>query len=224
MKYPHGMGGMKKHNQWDQCNRSHPKVCSRILTHGTRGRQGCDGRECDKYHPRMCYSSMNEKVCTKERCTYWHMKGTTFAAESTARYQAPSRHSLGEYPSLPARRGRSPVRRGQEEDRRQHSREEEQHRREREERRGREEEEYDIRRRREEESREHRSREQRSKEERSRREPADFLDLANLVRQEVQRAFLALLPQPVASGAAARGPAAPTAPNWAELLGRNTVN
>ena len=175
----------------------------------------------------MCYSSMNDKVCTKERCTYWHMKGTNFAPESTSRYKAPSRYSLGEFPSLPARRGRSPVRREQEEGWRQHPRKEEQNWREREERRGREED-HEVRRRREksreQKSYEEKSREQRSTEESNRRESAPFLDLAQLVRQEVQRAVLALLPQPVASGGAAGGLAVPTAPNWAELLGRRTSN
>ena len=119
------------------------------------------------------------------------------------------------------------MRREQEEGRRQHPRKEEQNWREREERRGREEDHEVMRRReksREQKSYEEKSREQRSTEESNRRESAPFLDLAQLVRQEVQRAVLALLPQPVASGGAAGGLAVPTAPNWAELLGRRTSN
>ena len=122
-----------------------------------------------------------------------------------------------------SRRGRSPVRRRQEEDWRHHPREEEHHRREREEGRRREDE-LDLRR--EERNREQMSKEQRSREQRS-TEEASFLDLAQIVRREVQRALLGLLPQPVASGGVDQsrpGQAVQTAPNWAELLGRNTSN
>ena len=75
----HGMSGQKAYGLFEKCDRAHPEVCNKLLTHGTRGSQGCNGQECNKYHPRMCYSSMVDKVCTRERCTYWHCKGTTFA-------------------------------------------------------------------------------------------------------------------------------------------------
>ena len=123
-KCPHGMNGLRRHEKWDQCNKSHPKVCNKLLTHGARGRQGCDGQNCEKYHPRMCFSSMNTKVCKREKCTYWHCKGTTFSPESGARYEAPSRSSLHEYPLMPARPGRSPARREPQEGYRPRGREE----------------------------------------------------------------------------------------------------
>jgi hypothetical protein len=107
-------GGQKKHDKWEKCNKAHPKVCNKLLAHGPNGKQGCAGKDCDKYHPKMCYSSLNTKVCSKDKCTYWHCKGTSFAPESRERYEAPSRHSMNHYPLLPERRGRSPVRREQE--------------------------------------------------------------------------------------------------------------
>ena len=234
-KCPHGMSGKKSHNQWVQCNKFHPKVCSRLLAHGMRSRQGCDGRDCNKYHPRMCYSSTNTKVCTKERCTYWHCKGTSFAPESGSRFEPPARHSLGQYPTLPARQGRSPVRRVDESYRR---REEEQGRRERDEQggRNRRSEDEDHERRREERiRREEREREVRGRGERQKPETAPFLDLAQMIRQEVQRAFLALLPPPGASGSVQgppgpqmplgpRNPAAPSTLSWADIFSRNTQN
>ena len=255
-KCPHGMSGNKQHKHWEQCNKSHPKVCNKLLTHGCSGRLGCDGKECGKYHPKLCYSSMNSKMCTKVRCTYWHIKGTSFAPESAsryeqpsrysteapsryspenrARYEAPSRYSLDEYPGLPDRRGRSPRRRGQEvrhgprkqeneawvrDERR---REEEQERKRREERRTRDEEQE--RRRRE------GGRWEERREEGKREEPAGFLDIAQIIRQEVQRAFLSLQPLPGASGSAASLPSARTTlpvspvPNWAEIFGRCSNN
>ena len=111
-KCPHGMSGLKKYNQWDKCNKAHPKVCNKLLTHGTRG---CNGKQCEKFHPQMYFASMNTKRCTKEKCTYWHCKGTSFTPEPTDRYEAPSRASPAHYPTLPGRHSRSPVRRGQEE-------------------------------------------------------------------------------------------------------------
>ena len=180
-KCPHGMNGTKKYNQWEKCNRSHPKVCNRLLTHGSRGSMGCDLKECEKYHPKMCYSSMNTKICTKDKCTYWHCKGTRFSPESTARYEAPSRASLSHYPRLPAGRSRLPGRREEEE--RHRPREEDLELRERE---GRSREGEQERGRREERSREEERRDVRRREENKREDKAGFLDLAQLIRQEVQ--------------------------------------
>ena len=225
-KCPHGKNGLRKHDKWDQCKKSHPKVCNKLLTHGARGRQGCDGQ-----NPRMCFSSMNTKVCTREKCTYWHCKGTTFSPESGARYEAPSRSSLHEYPALPARPGRSPVRREPQEGYRPRGREEprrwereemrsrggdQDRRREEERSRGEEQE-----RRREDE----RSREEKSREERKRQESASFLDLAQIVRQEVQRAILSLLPAG-ASGSVSgpRTPPVSPMPSWADMLSRCSTN
>ena len=238
-KCPHGMNGIRKHKQGDRCNKYHPKVCNKLLTHGVKG---CNGKECDRFHPKMCYSSMNSKICSKEKCTFWHCKGTSFAPESNYRYEAPSRSSLHQYPALPARHSRSPDRREQEMSRR--PREEGPGRREREERRHMEEDndrrdrEERTRRREWEERRflegdqERRSRGGRREEERSRegknqQDSNNFLDLAQMIRQEVQRAFLSLLPPAGASGSATglpRMPAATPTPSWAELLGRVSSN
>ena len=219
-KCPHGMNGLRKHKQFDHCNRSHPKVCNKLLTHGTRGNNGCDGKDCEKFHPKMCYSSMNSKVCTKEKCTYWHCKGTSFSPQSSSRYEAPSRASLDQYPCLPDRRGRSPLRREREE--RLRLREEQHGRGEREERRKREEE-QDMRRRREDRDREERGREERKKD-----DSAHFLGLAEMIRQEVQRAILTMLPPSGASGSVASHPRPQTVspiPSWAEqLFSRNSSN
>ena len=224
-KCPHGMGGMNKHKQWEKCNKYHPKVCNKLLAHGPQGSKGCNGNDCDKYHPKMCYSSLNTKVCSKEKCTYWHCKGTSFAPESRDRYEAPSRHSLSQYPLLPERRGRSPVRREQEP---RHRPREERVRGEREERREGEDRREDVdqeRRRRDERCREEsRRRDERSREESRRRKSDIFLDIAKLIRQEVQRAVLTLLPSPGASGSVAGGVPRTQAVNWAELLSRNISN
>ena len=147
------------------------------------------------------------------------------------RYEAPSRASLDQYPILNGRHSRSPVRREHEEggwssrrreqEVRPRTRDEEPGRRERDDWRSLEEEQ--DRRRREDRSKIERYREERGREERKQQEASSFLDLAQLVRQEVQRAFLSLLPPAAASGPP-RTPTVTPAPSWAELMGRSNRN
>ena len=95
-------------------------------------------------------------------------------------------------------------------------REEDQERRRREERRTREEEQE--KRRREDGRREDR------REEGRKEDSANFLDIAQIIRLEIQRAFLSLMPQPGVSGSAARTPPVSPMPNWAEIFSRNSNN
>ena len=71
-------------------------------------------------------------------------------------------------------------------------------------------------------------REGRSREERRREDAASFLDLGQLIRQEVQRAFLSLLPAGASGSAPSQArPTTMTPPpsiNWAELIARSTSN
>ena len=187
-KCPHGMSGKKQHGKWSECKWSHPKVCNKLLAHGTRGQQGCDGRECDKFHPRMCYGSMADRRCTKERCTYWHCKGTTFTPASST-YSAPTSSRWGEERS----RGREPRKREEEGEEKSRGKEP---------RRQREEEGRGGERRREEERKENETRE----EERRRSEKRSFLDLSQMIRQEVQNAILAILPAAASGSGASQAP------------------
>ena len=178
-KCPHGMSGKTKHGKWSECKWLHPKVCNKLLSHGTKGSQGCNGKDCEKYHPRMCYGSMSEKVCTKEKCTYWHCKGTKFESSSSS-YSPPSRYSPTSTRSSrsPARReegertrsGRSPARRREVEER---TREQEPRNRREEERR---------------------NSEEMKDEQRKREDERSFLDLKQWIKQEIKQAVLGLLP------------------------------
>ena len=240
-KCPHGMSGKKSHGRWEQCNHSHPKVCSKLLAHGTRGSQGCTGRDCGKYHPRMCYGSMSEKLCTKEKCTYWHCKGTQFIPDSTCSYLPPSRSSQVEYPILQERRrGLGPVRgrmeersrRGEPRQRREvwpetdgrGERREEMPRTEVPSRQRWEEKREDGR-----EWTETEGRGERRREEDMKKSSKAFLDLnmvTNLIREEIQRAFHAALPAAV-SGSVANLPrqvGAPGLSSWMEMLARSNTN
>ena len=76
--------------------------------------------------------------------------------------------------------------------------------------------------------REEREREERGRQERKKEDAANFLGLSELTRQEVQRAFLTMLPPAGASGSVAnplRPQAVTPMPNWAEqLFSRNNRN
>jgi hypothetical protein len=56
----------------------HPAIFWKHSKHGADPTQGCDkGRECQKFHARVCKSSYQRGVCYKERCAYtFHLKGT----------------------------------------------------------------------------------------------------------------------------------------------------
>ena len=66
----HGLRG-------NDCNYSHPKMCSKFLQHGTRQPHGCNrGKSCKQFHPLMCMDSLKKSECLNEKCTYNHIKGT----------------------------------------------------------------------------------------------------------------------------------------------------
>ena len=59
------------------CNYDHPKYCQHLLSHGRKGRKGCDkGDDCNDFHPKMCYSSLRKHECYNNQCRYFHVKGT----------------------------------------------------------------------------------------------------------------------------------------------------
>ena len=59
------------------CPRSHPSLCRRLMTHGTRGPRGCTkGKSCPRFHPKMCPSSIKHHECLNDACSLYHVKGT----------------------------------------------------------------------------------------------------------------------------------------------------
>ena len=74
-----GLSGKKRvAGKWEECPYLHPRVCERLLRDGDRGKGGCNGG-CNKFHPKMCYASMNSRKCPqdKECRNGYHVKGTT---------------------------------------------------------------------------------------------------------------------------------------------------
>ena len=76
-KCPHGLRGNKLVSG-SKCLYSHPKICRKYCSFGTRGRGGClKGKECDFFHPMLCKFSVESRICSNDKCTYIHLRGTS---------------------------------------------------------------------------------------------------------------------------------------------------
>ena len=58
------------------CEAEHPRICQKLLDHGPRGQDGCDGKECHDLHPKLCSGSLKWRKCRKKKCDFYHIKGT----------------------------------------------------------------------------------------------------------------------------------------------------
>ena len=73
---PHGRLGKTLVNG-KQCEKSHPPRCFKYTRFGARNPQGCNkGANCQYWHPRLCKESLKSKRCTKDDCSFFHIKGT----------------------------------------------------------------------------------------------------------------------------------------------------
>ena len=47
------------------------------MNEGSKGPRGCTkGKECERFHPKMCTSSLNHRECLNDSCSLYHVKGT----------------------------------------------------------------------------------------------------------------------------------------------------
>ena len=67
------------------CPHDHPKQCSKLLKHGNKGPHGCTlGKaKCDRFHPKMCHSSLTKGVCLTSNCNLRHVSGTQMPLKDT---------------------------------------------------------------------------------------------------------------------------------------------
>ena len=73
---PHGLRGKKLING-NVCRYQHPRSCNKFCAFGSRGPRGCkDGASCQYFHPMLCRSSLKNRECTNEKCSFVHLKGT----------------------------------------------------------------------------------------------------------------------------------------------------
>ena len=72
----HGISGK-------DCKYRHEPVCGKFLRNGNKGRYGCNkGSNCSLFHPKMCWDSMNYRICKRENCKFMHIKGTNKPGQS----------------------------------------------------------------------------------------------------------------------------------------------
>ena len=59
------------------CKFDHPKRCSKLMNYGTKAAKGCNlGKNCSKFHPKMCPMSVSKGECFDAHCDLCHVKGT----------------------------------------------------------------------------------------------------------------------------------------------------
>ena len=60
-----------------KCRQEHPKFCKKFTKHGLQrhNQNGCDSK-CGKLHPNACRNSLRTKECDREKCRFFHIRGT----------------------------------------------------------------------------------------------------------------------------------------------------
>ena len=58
------------------CTADHPIFCQKLLQHGLRAPNGCDGKSCHDLHPPICQRSLRSKKCFFRGCKRVHLRGT----------------------------------------------------------------------------------------------------------------------------------------------------
>ena len=73
---PHGLTGNKIINE-KKCSFAHPRACRNYTAYGSRDPRGCNpGSNYKYYHPILCRYSVKSCLCSNEKCTFVHLKGT----------------------------------------------------------------------------------------------------------------------------------------------------
>ena len=71
--------GLRGNNLIDgkKCSFDHPRACRKYTAYGSKDKRGCKpGSNCKLYHPILCRFSVKSRLCTNEKCTFVHLKGT----------------------------------------------------------------------------------------------------------------------------------------------------
>lgn len=83
----HGISGK-------ECKFQHKKVCRKFLNHGRHKYYGCNKEQnCDYFHVKMCWSSLNQRVCARQDCRFHHIKGTKRAEDNHSNHEHEVRRS-----------------------------------------------------------------------------------------------------------------------------------
>ena len=68
------LSGRKPYKGTTQCPFKHPLTCPKLLNNGNKGKYGCDGSQCGKFHPKMCPESLNLKECQRDCKKGFHVR------------------------------------------------------------------------------------------------------------------------------------------------------
>ena len=68
------LSGRKPYKGATLCPYKHPLTCPKLLNNGNKGRYGCDGSECGKFHPKMCPESLNLRQCQRDCRKGFHVR------------------------------------------------------------------------------------------------------------------------------------------------------
>lgn len=65
------------------CKFRHEKVCRKWLNQGNHPKYGCTLKDkCEFFHPKICWSSVNSRICTDHTCSFNHIRGTRREVDS----------------------------------------------------------------------------------------------------------------------------------------------
>ena len=73
------LSGRKPYKGENLCPYKHPLTCPKLLNNGNKGRYGCDGTECGKFHPKMCPESLNLRQCQRDCRKGYHVRSNSKA-------------------------------------------------------------------------------------------------------------------------------------------------
>ena len=74
-------GTCKHGKKGTNCTYDHPALCFKFTTKGDLN-GGCKkGNECKYVHPKLCWSLKTGKICRKNNCHFYHVKGTVIKQE-----------------------------------------------------------------------------------------------------------------------------------------------
>ena len=81
-------GKCKHGRKGKNCKFLHPKMCRKLLEHGTKKKRGCTRNDCPDHHPPMCETSLKNGTCFKSACKRRHVRNTVFKKAPHASHNA----------------------------------------------------------------------------------------------------------------------------------------
>ena len=89
----YSLSGRKPYNGVSQCPFLHPVTCPKLLNNGSKGKYGCDGTKCGKFHPKMCPVSLKFIRCVPGCKQGFHVRSNSRAMQEKRREEETKRRS-----------------------------------------------------------------------------------------------------------------------------------